>query len=76
MRINARGQVTIPWRIRELLALEPGTEVEVFVAGDSVVLRRKQEEPAADIGDMEFLSDQARALLTPDEILALAGETP
>jgi len=36
MRINAKGQVTIPKAIRERAGLSPGTEVEFACEGDTV----------------------------------------
>jgi AbrB family looped-hinge helix DNA binding protein len=36
MRMNRKGQVTIPAAIRARLGLVPGTEIELEVAGDAV----------------------------------------
>lgn len=38
MRITAKGQVTIPVRIRELAGLSPGTEVTVEFDGKQIVI--------------------------------------
>jgi len=40
MRINAKGQVTIPQKIRNQLGLLPRTEVEFEMAGDHVLIRK------------------------------------
>lgn len=40
MRIDERGQVTIPKALRDSLGLTPGTEVEVVEAGGGVLVRR------------------------------------
>lgn len=40
MRIGARGQVTIPKKIREHFGLGPETEVEFRVVSGSIVLRK------------------------------------
>lgn len=69
MRVNSRGQITIPVRIREVLGLRPGTELEVSVEGEGIVLRRPWKD-GAEVG--EPLSDQAQVLLTREEILALS----
>jgi len=48
MKIGARGQVTIPKKIREQFGLGPGTEVEFRLVGGSVVLKkcpRKKKSP-------------------------------
>ena len=74
MRVNARGQVTIPWKIREELGLTPGTEVEFFVEGNSLVLEQRRTSSPSDPDDLEFGIEQARALLTPEELHALSGE--
>ena len=41
MRLTTKGQVTIPLPIRERLGLQPWTEVEFQVDGDSVRIRKK-----------------------------------
>jgi AbrB family looped-hinge helix DNA binding protein len=38
-RISAKGQVTLPSRIRKVLAVQPGDRVVFVVNGDSVALR-------------------------------------
>jgi AbrB family looped-hinge helix DNA binding protein len=40
MRINSRGQVTIPEKIRRQARLLPGTEVEVVYDGETVRIIR------------------------------------
>lgn len=71
MRVNSRGQITIPVRIREMLGLRPGTELEVSVEGEGIVLRRPwKDEEHEELG--ESLSDEAHILLTREEILALS----
>jgi AbrB family looped-hinge helix DNA binding protein len=40
MRINAKGQVTIPVEIREKLGLLPNTEVKFEVVGEAVKMRK------------------------------------
>jgi AbrB family looped-hinge helix DNA binding protein len=41
MRLTTKGQVTIPLRIREALGLEPWTEVEFELDGDTARIRKK-----------------------------------
>jgi AbrB family looped-hinge helix DNA binding protein len=41
MRLTSKGQVTIPLAIRQRLGLQPWTEVEFEVDGDSVRVRKK-----------------------------------
>ena len=39
-KLSSKGQITIPKDIRELLALEPGDEVEFDTVGEHVVMRQ------------------------------------
>jgi len=39
-KMSSRGQVVIPERIREQLALQPGVEFLVVAKGDSLILQR------------------------------------
>lgn len=41
MRLTTKGQVTIPLRIRKALKLQPWTEIEFELDGDTARLRRK-----------------------------------
>jgi AbrB family looped-hinge helix DNA binding protein len=43
MKIDERGQITIPKEIRESCGLTPGVEVEVMVRDGAVVLERKRD---------------------------------
>tara|TARA_R110002167_G_scaffold28892_1_gene96644 strand:+ start:669 stop:899 length:231 start_codon:yes stop_codon:yes gene_type:complete len=45
MRINSKGQVTIPRNIREKTGLKPGTEVELVVEQDAVRLFPAKTRP-------------------------------
>ena len=52
MKINARGQVTIPRAIRQKLGLVPRCEVKVDVIGDSVRIRRARKATGKTRGEM------------------------
>lgn len=41
MRLTTKGQVTIPLAMRRALGLEPWTEVDFELDGDSVRIRRR-----------------------------------
>lgn len=43
--IKARGQVTVPKKIRELLNLEEGQAVTFLAIGDSVIISPKRLDP-------------------------------
>lgn len=73
MKVNARGQVTIPKAIRERAGLLPHTEVELFVDGDSVSIV-KTPSPNTDRGTrvIDALRRNAGTVsMSTDEIMAL-----
>lgn len=45
MKIGARGQVTIPQRLRQRLGMTPRTEVEFVVVRGELVLRKTSPSP-------------------------------
>ncbi|KAF5886052.1 AbrB/MazE/SpoVT family DNA-binding domain-containing protein [Rhizobium sp. PEPV16] len=73
--VTAKGQVTIPKRVRDLLGIVPGSQVDFHRAADgSVVLTRAdQKRPAS---RFEKLRGHAGKGLGTDAIMALTrGET-
>jgi AbrB family looped-hinge helix DNA binding protein len=70
MRINAKGQVTIPGEIRKRLGLLPGTEVEFETDGDTLKMR-KADAPWRGRRIIEHLRDRATTTMSTDEIMAL-----
>ncbi|ASR10403.1 AbrB family transcriptional regulator (plasmid) [Rhizobium leguminosarum bv. viciae] len=73
--VTAKGQVTIPKRVRDLLGIVPGSRVDFHRAADgSVVLTRAdQRRPAS---RFEKLRGHAGKGLGTDAIMALTrGET-
>lgn len=74
MRVSTKGQVTIPLPIREQLGLDPGTEVEFELDGDSARLRRVDglSRGAAIVAHLRERGARARTTgMTTDEIMAL-----
>jgi len=72
MRVNKRGQVTIPAELRRRYGLTPGTEVHVVA--DDTGIRILKGGPATGRGRAiaEFLRGRAtRRDMTSDEIMAL-----
>jgi AbrB family looped-hinge helix DNA binding protein len=43
MRVNAKGVVTIPAKIRKKLGFTPGTEVEFYSRGNTIYLSKAQK---------------------------------
>ena len=44
-RVGSKGRITLPQRVREVLGVEPGDEVEFVIRGGQVFLRPRQEVP-------------------------------
>lgn len=69
-RVTAKGQVTIPKRLRDHLGLKPGSEVAFELAPDGRVLLKardgRRQSPFA------RLRGSARLAMTTDEIMALS----
>ena len=71
MRITSKGQVTIPQEIRLRLGLQPETEVEFDVVGNTARIRKVQGRPGRGPGLVERMRGRATTRLTTDQILAL-----
>jgi antitoxin PrlF len=74
MRINAKGQVTIPQQIREELGLLPNSEVTFDIVDGEARLRkaRHSDKPCRGDGVIEHLRGvRPSNNLTTDEIMAL-----
>lgn len=70
MRVTAKGQITIPQKLRDQYGLGPGTEVEV-VAGEDGPLIRASRQGQAGARLIEQLRDSGDSGLSADEILRL-----
>jgi AbrB family looped-hinge helix DNA binding protein len=71
MRVTSKGQVTIPQEIRLRLGLQPETEVEFEVVGNTVRIRKVQGRSGRGRGLVERMRGRATTRLTTDQILAL-----
>ena len=71
MQVTSKGQVTVPVEIREQLGIQPGTEVEFEVAGDTVVLRKVQGSRRRGRSIIARMRGKATVSMTTEEILAL-----
>jgi AbrB family looped-hinge helix DNA binding protein len=72
MRITAKGQVTIPLKVRRKLGLHPETEIEFDVQGSHALLR-KSRKSASGRGKnlLERLRGKGDVRMSTDEIMAL-----
>jgi len=71
MRVTSKGQVTIPQEIRLRLGLQPETEVEFDVVGNTVRIRKVLGRSGRGRGLVERMRGRATTRLTTDQILAL-----
>lgn len=73
MRITAKGQVTIPARLREKVGLLPNTEVEFIHdgAGLRIVKAKPGRRPGRGDEAIRRLEGSATVKMTTDEIMAL-----
>ena len=74
-RLTAKGQVTIPKRLRRRLGLNPGSEVSFEMTADGRVFLVPEHEPPKSV--FATLRGSAKLALSTDEIMALSrGEEP
>jgi antitoxin PrlF len=74
IRVTARGQVTIPKRIRDLLGIKPGSKVAFGLTEDGRVTLSKLEGPhIARRKSKRFaeLRGSSSSVMSTDEIMAL-----
>lgn len=71
MRLNGKGQVTIPADIRDRNGLHPGDEVEVVEVGNTLEIRRVADAPTRGQRATQRLRGTATTELSTDELMAL-----
>jgi antitoxin PrlF len=69
-KMTAKGQVTIPKRLRDHLGLKPGSEVAFELAQDGRVFLRAQDGRPKSV--FARLRGSAKLAMTTDEIMALS----
>lgn len=68
-KVTAKGQVTIPKRLRDHLGLKPGSFVDFELAdGGEVVIRTKEKQRK---GRFDALLGSAKFGMTTDELMRL-----
>lgn len=73
-KLTAKGQVTIPQRVRRRLGLQPGSEVSFELTAEGKVLLVPERAPPK--SPFARLRGSAKLGLSTDEIMALSrGET-
>ncbi len=74
VKVTAKGQVTIPKAIRDLLGIEPGSKVTFTLAEDGrVTLSKCDEHPASRAQPSRFaaLRGSSNSSMSTDEIMSL-----
>lgn len=71
MRINLKGQVTIPAGLRDLHGLRPGDEVDVVDVGGTLQIVRTPGSDTAGRRLVERMRGRATTALSTDELLSL-----
>ncbi|MGP3982057.1 AbrB/MazE/SpoVT family DNA-binding domain-containing protein [Streptomyces sp. KR80] len=71
MRLNSKGQVTIPAEIRDEFGLRPGDELDVVVEDGKLCLMRRQGSPTRGQLAANRLRGTAKTQMTTDEIMEL-----
>lgn len=71
MRLNSKGQVTIPAALRAKHGLHPGDEVDVVEVDNTLQIRRREggETPGEEM--IRLLRGSATTKMTTDEIMKL-----
>jgi AbrB family looped-hinge helix DNA binding protein len=70
MRVNPKGQVTIPKRIRDIAGLQPGTDVEFICNGDVVEIvpiNRDRKSRGAKL--VEHMRGRGKIKITTDQVM-------
>lgn len=71
MRLNSKGQVTIPADVRQRHGLHPGDEVDVIEVDDTLQIQRRTDTLTRGERATRRLRGAATTTLSTDEILAL-----
>ncbi len=71
MRLNSKGQVTIPATLRERYGLQEGDEVDVIEDGDTLRIVRAEGSPTRGQRLVGQMRGRATTTMSTDELLEL-----
>jgi AbrB family looped-hinge helix DNA binding protein len=71
MKITSEGRVTIPAKIRRKMGLLPNTNVEFYMEGTDVIIRKSRRRRVSGERMVEMMRGKATVKMTTDEIMAL-----
>ncbi|WP_274560175.1 AbrB/MazE/SpoVT family DNA-binding domain-containing protein [Streptomyces spiramyceticus] len=71
MRVNSKGQVTIPAELREQIGIRPGDEVDVVAEGGALRIVRREGSTTRGQRTTRRLRGTATTALSTDELMEL-----
>lgn len=71
MRLNTKGQVTIPAALRERHGLHPGDEVDVIETGRTLRIVRVENSPSTGQRLTERMRGRASTAMSTDQLMDL-----
>ncbi|TDD65922.1 AbrB/MazE/SpoVT family DNA-binding domain-containing protein [Jiangella aurantiaca] len=71
MRLNSKGQVTVPAELRRKYGLREGDEVDVVESGGALQIVRRADAPSRGARAARRLRATASTGMSTDEIMAL-----
>jgi AbrB family looped-hinge helix DNA binding protein len=71
MRLNSKGQVTIPAHLRELYGLHEGDEVDVIEDGSTLRIVRAEAAPTRGQRLVRRMRGRATTAMSTDQLLEL-----
>ncbi|MBI2565536.1 MAG: AbrB/MazE/SpoVT family DNA-binding domain-containing protein [Candidatus Schekmanbacteria bacterium] len=74
MRVTEKGQVTIPIEIRQQLGIVPETEVEFYVIGNEIRVRKVEGQQRRGRDLISRLRGRGAVKMTTEEIMALTRD--
>ncbi len=75
MKIDTEGRIPLPFEIREKLGLQPGTEIQIEVIGNTLQIR-KPISPGRGAQVIAAMKGKATNRLTTDDIMQLTRADP
>lgn len=71
MRISTKGQVTIPFDIRDKLGLLPHTEVSMITKGNKVIIEKARDNITRGKRILNRMTGKASVKMSTDEIMKI-----
>ena len=75
MRVSTKGQVTIPFDIRDKLGLLPHTEISMKAKGNRVIIEKKIDASSRGKHILSRITGKASVKMSTDEIMKITRYT-